>query len=126
MRGGVQLFFLLVPSAGYSPHLVKIFLNNEYNWFYKKCCKKILKTKVLRKLSERLTYLRNLEERKADVTRLIQEQEKFTEEIGKALENATTLTEVEDIYRPFKPKKRTKATVFQRSQRTSKTDFRKV
>jgi uncharacterized protein len=70
-----------------------------------------LSDEVLRKLSERLTYLRNLEERKADVTRLIQEQEKFTEEIGKALENATTLTEVEDIYRPFKPKKRTKATI---------------
>jgi Transcriptional accessory protein len=70
-----------------------------------------LSDEVLRKLSERLTYLRNLEERKADVTRLIQEQEKFTDEIGKALENATTLTEVEDIYRPFKPKKRTKATI---------------
>ena len=70
-----------------------------------------LSDEVLRKLSERLTYLRNLEERKADVARLIQEQEKFTEEIGKALENATTLTEVEDIYRPFKPKKRTKATI---------------
>lgn len=70
-----------------------------------------LSDEVLRKLSERLTYLRNLEERKADVTRLIKEQEKYTDEIGKALENATTLTEVEDIYRPFKPKKRTKATI---------------
>ncbi|MZK53045.1 Tex family protein [Clostridium beijerinckii] len=70
-----------------------------------------LSDEVLRKLSERLTYLRNLEERKADVTRLIKEQEKYTDDIGKALENATTLTEVEDIYRPFKPKKRTKATI---------------
>ena len=70
-----------------------------------------LSDEVLRKLSERLTYLRNLEERKADVRRLIQEQEKFSDEIGKALDNATTLTEVEDIYRPFKPKKRTKATI---------------
>lgn len=70
-----------------------------------------LSDEVLRKLSERLTYLRNLEERKADVTRLIKEQEKYTDEIGKALESATTLTEVEDIYRPFKPKKRTKATI---------------
>jgi len=70
-----------------------------------------LSDEVLRKLSERLTYLRNLEERKAAVTRIIQEQEKFTEEIGKALEKATTLTEVEDIYRPYKPKKRTKATI---------------
>ncbi len=70
-----------------------------------------LSDEVLRKLSERLTYLRNLEERKAAVTRIIQEQEKFTEEIEKALEKATTLTEVEDIYRPYKPKKRTKATI---------------
>lgn len=70
-----------------------------------------LSDEVLRNLSERLTYLRNLEERKAAVTRIIQEQEKFTEEIEKALEKATTLTEVEDIYRPYKPKKRTKATI---------------
>lgn len=70
-----------------------------------------LSDEVLRKLSERLTYLRNLEERKIAVTRIIQEQEKFTEEIEKALEKATTLTEVEDIYRPYKPKKRTKATI---------------
>ena len=70
-----------------------------------------LSDEVLRKLSERLTYLRNLEERKVAVTRIIQEQEKFTEEIEKALEKATTLTEVEDIYRPYKPKKRTKATI---------------
>ena len=70
-----------------------------------------LSDEVLRKLSERLTYLRNLEERKVAVTRIIQEQEKFTEEIEKALEKATTLTEVEDIYRPYKPKKRTKATM---------------
>ena len=70
-----------------------------------------LSDEILRKLAERLTYLRNLEERKVAVTRIIQEQEKFTEEIGKALEKATTLTEVEDIYRPYKPKKRTKATI---------------
>lgn len=70
-----------------------------------------LSDEVLRKLSERLTYLRNLEERKADVKRLIEEQDKFTEEIGKALDKAQTLTEVEDIYRPYKPKKRTRATI---------------
>ena len=72
-----------------------------------------LSDEILRKLSERLTYLRNLQERKADVRRLIEEQEKFTEEIGKALEKAQTLTEVEDIYRPYKPKKRTRATIAQ-------------
>ena len=72
-----------------------------------------LSDEVLRKLSERLTYLRALDERKADVKRLIEEQEKYTEEIGIALEKATTLTEVEDIYRPYKPKKRTKSTIAQ-------------
>ncbi|WP_294405193.1 Tex family protein [uncultured Clostridium sp.] len=70
-----------------------------------------LSDEILRKLSERLTYLRNLEERKSDVRRLIEEQEKFTEEIGRALDRAQTLTEVEDIYRPYKPKKRTRATI---------------
>lgn len=70
-----------------------------------------LSDEILRKLSERLTYLRNLNERKADVSRLIEEQGKLTEEITKALEKAETLTEVEDIYRPYKPKKRTRATI---------------
>lgn len=70
-----------------------------------------LSDEVLRKFSERLIYLRNLEERKADVSRLINEQGKLTEEISKALEKAETLTEVEDIYRPYKPKKRTRATI---------------
>eukprot|EP00831_Metopus_contortus_P034299 TRINITY_DN27359_c0_g1_i1.p1 TRINITY_DN27359_c0_g1~~TRINITY_DN27359_c0_g1_i1.p1 ORF type:complete len:211 (+),score=37.62 TRINITY_DN27359_c0_g1_i1:113-745(+) len=70
-----------------------------------------LSDEVLRKLSERLTYLRNLEERKTDVKRLIEEQGKLTEELVSALDKAVTLTEVEDIYRPYKPKKRTKATI---------------
>ena len=66
---------------------------------------------ILRKFFERLTYLRNLKDRKEDVLRLIDEQGKLTEEIVKALEKADSLTEVEDIYRPFKPKKRTRATI---------------
>lgn len=69
-----------------------------------------LSDEVLRKLSERLVYLRNLDERKSDVSRLIEEQGKLTEEITLALNSAETLTEVEDIYRPYKPKKRTRAT----------------
>lgn len=70
-----------------------------------------LSDEVLRKLAERLTYLRSLDERKLDVSRLIEEQGKLTEEITQALEKAETLTEVEDIYRPYKPKKRTRATI---------------
>ncbi|MGN9135651.1 Tex family protein [Clostridium sp. HCP1S3_B4] len=70
-----------------------------------------LSDEILRKFSERLTYLRNLDERKADVKRLIEEQGKLTEEIVNALSKAETLTEVEDIYRPYKAKKRTRATI---------------
>ncbi|MDU2265175.1 Tex family protein [Clostridium celatum] len=66
---------------------------------------------VLRKFFERLTYLRNLKERKEDVLRLIDEQGKLNDDIVKALEKAETLTEVEDIYRPYKQKKRTRATI---------------
>jgi uncharacterized protein len=66
---------------------------------------------TLRELSERLTYLRNLEERKQDVVRLIEEQGKLSEELRKDVLRCETLTEVEDIYRPYKPKKRTRATI---------------
>ena len=68
-----------------------------------------LSDEVLRKLCERLTYLRSLDERKSDVSRLIEEQGKLTEEITEELRKAETLTEVEDIYRPYKTKKRTRA-----------------
>lgn len=66
---------------------------------------------ILRKFSERLTYLRNLQTRKEDVVRLIDEQGKLTDEIRNSLDKAETLTEVEDIYRPYKPKKRTRAII---------------
>ncbi|MGE5628710.1 MAG: Tex family protein [Solirubrobacterales bacterium] len=66
---------------------------------------------TLRELSERLIYLRNLEERKSDVIRLINEQGKLTEELEREISKCDTLTEVEDIYRPYKPKKRTRATI---------------
>lgn len=70
-----------------------------------------LTDEVLRKFQERLTYLRNLNDRKSDVIRLIDEQGKLTDELSIALEKADTLTDVEDIYRPYKQKKRTKATI---------------
>ena len=69
-----------------------------------------LSDEVLRDLSERLIYLRNLYGRKDEVQRLIEEQGKLTEEIEKNIEAAKSLQEVEDIYRPFKPKRRTRAT----------------
>ncbi|MGL5615297.1 MAG: Tex family protein [Sarcina sp.] len=70
-----------------------------------------LTDEVLRALFERLTYLRNLQGRKEDVIRLIDEQEKLTEELRLKIENANSLTEVEDLYRPYKAKKRTRATI---------------
>ena len=70
-----------------------------------------LSDEILRDLGERLTYLRNLEKRKEEVTKSIEEQGKLTEEISKSIEEAKTLAEVEDIYRPYKPKKKTRATV---------------
>ena len=65
----------------------------------------------LRSLSERLTYLRNLEKRKEEVRTAIMEQGKMTEEISTALDTAEILAEVEDIYRPFKQKRKTRASV---------------
>ncbi len=70
-----------------------------------------LSDEILRELGERLTYLRNLEKRKEEVTKSIETQGKLTQEIIKDLENAITLAEVEDIYRPYKQKKRTRATI---------------
>ncbi len=66
---------------------------------------------VIRELSERLAYLRNLAERKEDIIRLIEEQEKMTPEILASIAKATTLQELEDIYRPFRPKRRTRASM---------------
>jgi len=66
---------------------------------------------ILREIDDRLNYLRNLEKRKSEVANAITEQNKMTAEIETALSNAVTLTEVEDIYRPFKQKKKTRASV---------------
>ena len=70
-----------------------------------------LSDEQLRELGERLTYLRNLQERKEEVKTSIENQGKLTDEIVVALELARTLAEVEDIYRPYKQKKRTRATI---------------
>ena len=65
----------------------------------------------LRKLEERLKYLRNIEARRVEVKNLIAAQEKLTPEIERAIENAVTITEIDDIYRPFRPKRKTRASV---------------
>ena len=65
---------------------------------------------ALRALEERLQYLRNLDERREAVKKSVSEQGKLTEELAAAIDNAKTLAEVEDLYRPYKPKRRTRAT----------------
>lgn len=70
-----------------------------------------LDDQLLRELYDRLIYLRNLEKRKEEVTASIEEQGKLTDEIKNAVSAAVTLVEVEDIYRPFKPKRKTRASV---------------
>ena len=70
-----------------------------------------LSDEILRELGERLNYLRNLEDRKEEVRKAIENQGKLTDEIINALEQASILSEVEDIYRPFKQKKKTRSTI---------------
>jgi len=66
---------------------------------------------VLRELNDRLVYLRNLESRKEEVRRLIEEQGKLTDEISSALDACASMQEVEDVYRPFRPKRKTRASI---------------
>ena len=66
---------------------------------------------VLRTLETRLTYLRNLQERRDEVKKSIENQGKLTEELSAAIDNAATLAEVEDLYRPYKQKRRTRASI---------------
>lgn len=70
-----------------------------------------LNDEILRNLGERLTYLRNLEEKKAQVMAVIEGQEKLTPELKKQIEEAQTLVAVEDLYRPYRPKRRTRAMI---------------
>lgn len=78
---------------------------------YRKEATGSLDDQVLRALSDRLSYLRNMEEQKEKILASIEAQGLLTDEIQKSVENASTLTELEDIYRPFRPKRKTRASV---------------
>ncbi len=78
---------------------------------YRKEATGSLDDQLLRELSDRLAYLRSLEEQKEKIRASITEQELMTDEISTAIDNAKTLTELEDIYRPFRPKRKTRASV---------------
>mgnify|MGYP004496997777 FL=1 len=70
-----------------------------------------LSDEILRNFNERLTYLRNLETRRQEISRIIEEQGKLTDELINSIQEANTLAELEDLYRPFKQKKRTRAII---------------
>ena len=78
---------------------------------YRKEMHGTLDDQTIRAISERLEYLRNLDKRREEIAALIEGQEKMTDEIGAALSAASTLAELEDIYRPFRPKRKTRASV---------------
>ena len=78
---------------------------------YRKEAHGTLDDQVIRELSEKLEYLRNLDKRREEVRSSIESQEKLTEEIAAKLDAASTLAEIEDIYRPFRPKRKTRASI---------------
>lgn len=82
-----------------------------------------LDDEVLRKLSERLIYLRNLDAKRADIERFITDQGKLTEDLKAAIDGAQTVTELDDIYRPYRPKKRTRAIIAQEKGLQGLADF---
>ena len=83
-----------------------------------------LDDQLLRELSERLTYLRNLESRKEEVKSLIESGGNLSDKIVQDLLNAKTLAEVEDIYRPFKPKRKTRAGIAKEKGLHTRSDAR--
>lgn len=90
---------------------------------YRKEVTGALDDQLLRELDERLSYLRNLEQRKKEVSDSIEAGGNLTDEIAQSLQKAVTLAEVEDIYRPFKPKRKTRATVAKEKGLQGLSDF---
>ncbi len=100
-RGQVEAAVKLIDEGNTIPFIAR----------YRKEATGSLNDEVLRELDERLRYLRNLEEKKTQVIATIQEQQKLTPELEKQILEAKTLVAVEDLYRPYRPKRRTRATV---------------
>lgn len=100
-RGQVEATVKLIDEGNTIPFIAR----------YRKEMTGSLNDEVLRDLDERLRYLRNLEDRKEQVIASIRDQEKLTPELEKQIRAAATLVAVEDLYRPYKPKRRTRATI---------------
>lgn len=90
---------------------------------YRKEATGTLNDEQLRNLSERLNYLRNLEEKKAQILKSIEEQEKLTPELKKQIEEAMTMVVLEDLYRPYRPKRRTRAIIAKEKGLDGLADF---
>lgn len=100
--------------ADYASNIVDLIADGNTIPFiarYRKEMHGALDDQILREFADRLTYLQNLQKRKEEVQSSIESQEKWTDELAAALDKAETLTEVEDIYRPYKQKKKTRASV---------------
>ncbi len=100
-RGQVEAAVKLIDEGNTIPFIAR----------YRKEATGSLNDEVLRNLDERLRYLRNLEEKKEQVISSIREQEKLTPELERQILAAATLVAVEDLYRPYRPKRRTRATI---------------
>ena len=100
-RGQVEAAVKLIDEGNTIPFISR----------YRKEATGALNDEQLRNLDERLTYLRNLEEKKAQVISSIEEQGKLTDELKKAIESAQTQVAVDDLYRPYRPKRRTRAII---------------
>ena len=100
-RGQVEAAVKLIDEGNTIPFISR----------YRKEATGALNDEQLRNLDERLTYLRNLEEKKAQVISSIEEQGKLTDELKKAIEEAQTQVAVDDLYRPYRPKRRTRAII---------------
>lgn len=100
-RGQVEAAVKLIDEGNTIPFISR----------YRKEATGALNDEQLRNLDERLTYLRNLEEKKAQVISSIEEQGKLTDELKKAIEAAQTQVAVDDLYRPYRPKRRTRAII---------------
>ena len=100
-RGQVEAAVKLIDEGNTIPFIAR----------YRKEATGSLNDEILRNLDERLRYLRNLEEKKEQVISSIREQEKLTPELEQQILAAATLVAVEDLYRPYRPKRRTRATI---------------
>ena len=112
-RGQVEAAVKLIDEGNTIPFIAR----------YRKEQTGALNDEVLRNLDERLKYLRNLEEKKEQVISSIREQEKLTPELERQILDAATLVAVEDLYRPYRPKRRTRATIAQEKGLGPLADF---